>query len=80
MPYNDINTTIENIIKFHDSGGNPQSLMQNMMQQNSGIGQVQTQLQNMSKGRAPKEFLIQYARQSGVSEQNIQGLLRILGG
>lgn len=76
---NDINARVENIIKFYNMGGNPQQLMQNMMMQNSNIGQMKTQIQNMSQGRTPVEFIVQMAKQNGVSEQNIQGLLKILG-
>lgn len=76
----DINSTIQNIIALYNSGGNPQQIMQQMMQRTPQINQVQTQLQNMAQGRSPQEFLIQLARQNGVSEENIQGLSRILGG
>lgn len=75
----DINETIEQIIRFYDSGGNPQQVMQNIMQQGTPIGQVQTQMKNMAQGRSPKEFILQMAKQNGVSEQNLQGLARILG-
>lgn len=75
----DINSTIQNIIALYNSGGNPQQIMQQMMQRTPQINQMQTQLQNMAQGRSPQEFLIQLARQNGVSEENIQGLLRILG-
>lgn len=75
----DINQTIEQIIRFYDSGGNPQQVMQNIMQQGTPIGQVQTQMKNMAQGRSPKEFILQMAKQNGVSEQNLQGLARILG-
>lgn len=80
MYNNDINKAIENIIALYERGGNPQQVMQSMMQRNSQMGQMQTQLQNMAQGRSPKEFLIQLARQNGVSEKNLQGLSRILGG
>ena len=76
----DINSTIQNIIALYNSGGNPQQIMQQMMQRTPQINQMQTQLQNMAQGRSPQEFLIQLARQNGVSEENIQGLSRILGG
>lgn len=76
----DINSTIQNIIALYNSGGNPQQIMQQMMQKTPQINQMQTQLQNMAQGRSPQEFLIQLARQNGVSEENIQGLSRILGG
>lgn len=77
---NDINQAIENIIALYERGGNPQQVMQSMMQKNNQVGQMQSQLQNMAQGRSPKEFLIQLARQNGVSEKNLQGLSRILGG
>ena len=75
----DINQRIERIIALYDSGGNPQQIMQNMMQQNPQMGQMQTQMQNMAQGRSPKEFILQMAKQNGVSEKNIEGLARILG-
>ena len=80
MYNNNINQSIENIIALYERGGNPQQVMQTMMQRNSQIGQMQNQLQNMAQGRSPKEFLLQLARQNGVSEKNLQGLSRILGG
>lgn len=80
MMAQDINSTIQNIIALYNSGGNPQQIMQQMMQRTPQINQMQTQLQNMAQGRSPQEFLIQLARQNGVSEENIQGLSRILGG
>lgn len=79
MYNNNINQVIENIIMLYERGGNPQQIMQNMMQQNSQMGQFQTQLQNMAQGRNPRDFLLQLARQNGVSEKNLQGLARILG-
>ena len=80
MMAQDINSIIQNIIALYNSGGNPQQIMQQMMQRTPQINQMQTQLQNMAQGRSPQEFLIQLARQNGVSEENIQGLSRILGG
>ena len=77
--YGDINQTIENIIALYDSGGNPQQIMRNMMQQGTPISQMQTQMKNMAQGRSPKEFILQVAKQNGVSEKNLQGLARILG-
>lgn len=74
----DINQTIEQIIRFYDSGGNPQQVMQNIMRQGTPIGQVQTQMQNMAQGRSPKEFILQIAKQNGVSEQNLHQIERIL--
>ncbi len=79
MNNNNINQTIENIVALYDSGGNPQQVMQTMMQKNNQVNHMKTQLQNMAQGRSPREFLMQLARQNGVSEKNLQGLARILG-
>ena len=74
----DINQTLERIIALYNSGGNPQQVMQQMMQKNPQVGQVQSQLQNMAQGRNPAEFILQLAKQNGASEQNLQGLAKIL--
>ena len=76
---NDLNAQIEQIIALYDSGGDPNKVMSNIIQKNPMVNQLGTQYKNMSEGRNPKEFLLQLARQGGVSEQNIQGLARILG-
>jgi len=73
----DINQTLEQIIRFYDSGGNPQQVMQNMMQQNPQMNQMQTQIKNMAQGRSPREFILQIAKQNGVSEQNLHQIERI---
>lgn len=76
---NNINQVIEQIIDLYDKGGNPGAMMQHMIQQKPQINQMQTQLQNMAQGRTPKDFIMQIARQNGVSEKNLEGLERILG-
>lgn len=76
---NDLNQTLQQIIALHDSGGNPSQVMQNLFQMNPQVGQMQTQMKNMSNGKSPMEFIMQIAKQNGVSEQNLQGIARILG-
>lgn len=75
----DLNQTIEQIIALYDKGGNPQQIMQQMMGRGTPIGQMQNQLKNMAQGRTPTEFILQIAKQNGVSEHNLQGIARILG-
>ena len=75
----DINAILEQLIQMHDSGQNPQAIMQNMMQQGAPISQMRSQMQNMAQGRTPAQFILQMAKQNGASEQNLQGLARILG-
>lgn len=76
----DLNALIAQIIALHDSGGNPSQMMNAIMNKNPNINQLGTQLNNMSQGMSKSEFYLQLARQNGLSEQNIQGLSRILGG
>lgn len=75
----DINQMIERIISLHDNGGNPHAMMQSMFGKNNQIQQLSTQFNNMKQGRSNAEMYMQLARQAGVTEQNIQGLSRILG-
>ena len=75
----DINQIIEKIITLHDSGGNPQAMMQSMLSKNPNIQQMGTQFNNMKQGRSNAEMYLQLAKQAGLSEKNIQGLSRILG-
>ena len=75
-----LNAIIERIVALHDSGGNPQQMMQQIMQRNMPINQMATQYNNMKQGRTDAQTLMQLAKQSGaVSEQNLQALARILG-
>lgn len=75
----DLNQLIERIIWMHDNGGNPQQMMQQIIQPNMPIQQMANQFNNMKQGMTNKDALMQLAKQGGVSEKNIQGLARILG-
>lgn len=73
----DINSMLEQIIQFYNSGRNPQELMQRFVPNN--LEQMKQKMQNMAQGRSPAEFIMQLARQNGASEQNLNGLAQILG-
>lgn len=75
----DLNQRIEAIINLYDSGRNPNELLHSMLNNNSNFSQAQTQLKNMSNGMPMNQFLMQLAKQNGVTEKNLQGLARILG-
>ena len=79
----ELNQRAEMIINLANQGMNPQAVMQqlwgkNMNYQNQ-MQTVQTQLTNMANGRPINEFLLQALKQSGLTEQNAQGLARLLG-
>ena len=75
----DINQTLQGIFAMKNAGRNPQAIMQMLMQQNPQTQQMLTQLQNMSQGKDPKQFLAQLAKQSGVNEQNMAQLMQLFG-
>lgn len=69
---NDINKVISQIMAFKKQGMTPQAVAQMMFYQNPQLQMYQTQLKNMSNGRNPQEFVMQLARQNGVSEENLK--------
>ena len=79
----ELNQRAEMIINMANQGMNPQAVMQQLLGRNSNyqnqMQTAQTQLKNMANGRPMNEFLIQALKQSGLSEQNAQGLARLLG-
>ena len=74
---NQFNYTLQNIMLAKKQGKNPQQIMQQIMQSNPQFQQTLTQLQNMSQGRNPKEFVMQLAMQNGVDEIGMQIIAQI---
>lgn len=70
----DVNQSLQNIIAMKNSGKNPQTILQMLMQQNPQVAQMMTQFRNMSNGQNPRDFITQMARQQGLSEQNISAI------
>lgn len=79
----ELNQRAEMIINMANKGMNPQAVMQQLFSRNMNypnqLQMAQTQLTNMAQGRPMNEFLIQALKQSGLTEQNAQGLARLLG-
>ena len=79
----ELNQRAEMIINMANNGMNPQSVMQQLFSRNmtypNQMQTMQTQLANMAQGKPMNEFLLQALKQSGLSEQNAQGLSRLLG-
>ena len=80
----DINQRVEALLNLANSGGNPQSIMQQMMQKgfNANTQQLNTaftQMKNMAGGRSMPEFYIQILKQNGLNDKNAEGLARLLG-
>ena len=71
---NDINAVISQIMALKKQGKNPQAVMQMLFNQNPQYQQMETQLKNMAGGRNMNEFVMQLARQNGVTEENLKGM------
>lgn len=71
---NDINSRIQAIMQLKQKGFTPQSAMQMLMQRNPNYQIAMQQLQNMAQGRDMKSFVMQLARQNGVSQENLQAM------
>lgn len=74
-----LNARIEAIIDLYDKGQNPNQVAQMLFGKNPNLNAVNNQYQTMVKGKEPKQFALEYARQLGVNDKNLQGLARILG-
>ena len=79
MYSNDINQRVEAILNLANSGGNPQTIMQQMMSKgfNSNTQQLNTafnQMRNMANGRSMPEFYIQMLKQNWLNEKNAEGI------
>ena len=77
---NDINSRIQAIMQLKQKGFTPQSAMQMLMQRNPNYQQAIQRLQNMAQGRDMKDFVMQLARQNGVSQENLQAMQNMFGG
>lgn len=76
---NDINSVISQIMALKKQGRNPQTVMQMLIQQNPQYSQALQQLKNMAQGRDMKDFVMQLARQNGVSQENLQAMQNMFG-
>lgn len=80
----ELNQRVEAIINMANNGINPQSVMQQMMSngfnaQSAQYNTAMAQMRNMAGGRSMPEFYIQILKQNGLTEQNAQGLARLMG-
>lgn len=80
----ELNQRVEAIINMANNGINPQSVMQQMMSngfnaQSTQYNTAMAQMRNMAGGRSMPEFYIQILKQNGLTEQNAQGLARLMG-
>lgn len=70
---------INGILQMMNGGMNPQFLADQVLQKNPQAKQFLQQMQNQANGRSPKEMVMQYAKQNGISEQEVMQLASRMG-
>lgn len=60
-------------------GGNPKQIAQQLIMNNPEAQAVFMQMQNMANGLTPREFALKYAKQNGISEQEVLNFARQFG-
>ena len=73
-----MNNPINNVLNFMNNGGDIRS-MANQMLSNPQANQRLAQMKNMIGNKSPKDFVLQVAKQQGVSENQIMQLANKLG-
>ena len=71
---NEVNSLISQIMALQQQGKNPQMVMQMLMQRNPNYQQAMQRVKNMTNGKNPQEFVMQLAKQQGVSKENLQAM------
>ena len=70
---------VNNILQMMNGGMNPQIVVNQMLQRNPQARLFLQQMQNQANGRSPKEVVMQYARQNGISDQELMQLAERVG-
>lgn len=76
---NNMNSLIGQIMEWKEKGLSPQQVAQMLFQQNPQLQTLQTQFSNMAKGKNPKEFVMQLAKQNNVDQATFNMINKILG-
>lgn len=76
---NQMNNPMNNVLQMMNGGMNPQMIMDRMLQNNPQAKQFLEQMKNQSNGRSPKEMALQYARQQGISDQQLMEMANKMG-
>ena len=67
------------IMQLIKGGGNPQQIVQQMLNNNPQAQQTFRQLQNMAGDMNPRDFAIQLAKQNGMTEQQLMDFAKRFG-
>lgn len=75
------NNPMNAMLEFLNSGGNPQQLIQNQLQNNPQLNQSYQQIKGMMKSSklSSKDFAMQYLKNMGIEPKQVEMLAKRLG-
>lgn len=71
------NNPLQMIMQLRQSGGNPQAMINQMLQQNPQLGPIWNQVQDMARGKSEAELqqmAMQQAQKQGIDPQSINNI------
>jgi hemoglobin-like flavoprotein len=74
MTNNQTNNPIEALNTFVNNGGNPQQMLQMMLQKNPNVNKMMNQLNNMRGNQSLEQFALQAAKERGLDIEQIKNL------
>lgn len=79
IPKGQQNNPMANILQFLNNGGNPEQMIQQLMQRNPNATKMIEQMKTMAGGKSPKEFAMQMAQQQGIDPEQLMQVARKMG-
>lgn len=73
------NNIVNMVLGMINSGGNPNQIAMNMLNNNPQAKQIMQQFQNMANGMSPKDFALQLAKQKGVNPDEVMKMANKFG-
>lgn len=70
---------LDGLMQFLNGGGDPQKLVEQILQQNPQARQFMQQIKNTANGRSPKEMALQLAKQKGIDPDQLTQMVDKVG-
>lgn len=73
------NSPFDPVVQFVNSGGNPQQLVNQMINNNPQAKQAINAIEQKYKGKTPKQIAMQMAREKGIDLNQVNQIARMFG-
>lgn len=70
---------LDGLMQFLNGGGDPQKLVEQVLQENPQARQFMQQMKNTTNGRSPKEMALQLAKQRGIDPDQLVQMVNKMG-